>query len=151
MSIIKKITSTHHMGAGPVFIRLFIGLIFMAHGAQKLFGWFDGPGLEGTTQMMVNLGVEPASIMALACASAEFFGGLLLLVGFLTRIASLALIVNMLVAVFAVHLSRGFFISNGGYEFALLLLICALAYLISGAGRFSFDYSISQYCLSRWR
>lgn len=146
MCSLKKILVTNHIGIGPTLIRLIAGIIFMAHGSQKLFGWFAGGGLAGTTQMMANLGFEPARLFALVCANAEFFGGLLLLIGLLTRLAGLALSINMLTAILTVHISHGFFSSDGGYEYALLLFTCALAFLISGAGRFSFDHLMTRSC-----
>ena len=126
-------------GLGPLVLRIPVGLIFAAHGAQKLFGWFGGYGLEGTGQWMASIGLAPGYLMALLAGGAEFFGGLALLLGLLVRPASLALAFAMLVAIFTVHIDKGLFMSNNGYEYGLALLAVAVALLISGAGRASLD------------
>lgn len=123
----------------PVALRIAAGIIFMAHGAQKLFGWFGGYGLEGTGQWMASIGLEPGYFMALMAGSAEFFGGLFLLLGLLTRATSLVLAFTMLVAIVTVHLPNGLFMSNNGYEFGLALMVISISTTISGAGRFSID------------
>lgn len=137
-SAIQKAFSTNGSLA-PLALRIPAGIIFMAHGAQKLFGWFGGYGLEGTGQWLASIGLEPGYLMALAAGSAEFFGGLALLVGLLTRPAALVLAVTMLVAIFSVHIANGLFMSNNGYEFALSLLAITVSLAISGAGRASLD------------
>jgi putative oxidoreductase len=124
---------------GLAALRVPVGIIFMAHGAQKLFGWFGGYGAEGTGGFFESLGIEPGFLMALLAGSAEFFGGLALIVGFLVRPAAAALAFTMLVAIFAVHLDGGLFLSNNGYEFALSLLAAAVALLFNGGGRYSVD------------
>lgn len=123
----------------PLALRIAAGIIFMAHGAQKLFGWFGGYGLEGTGQWMASIGLEPGYFMALMAGSAEFFGGLFLLLGLLTRATSLVLAFTMLVAIVTVHLPNGLFMSNNGYEFGLALMVISISTTISGAGRFSID------------
>ncbi len=120
-------------------LRLSAGIIFVAHGAQKLFGSFGGNGLEGTAQWMASIGLEPGYLMALAAGSAEFFGGLALLLGLLTRPAALVLSITMFVAIITVHLPNGLFLSNGGYEFGLALLAMSVALLFNGGGKFSLD------------
>lgn len=124
-------------------LRLTAGVIFVAHGAQKLFGSFGGYGLEGTGQWMASVGLEPGYLMALAAGSAEFFGGIALLLGLLTRPAALALALTMLVAIVAVHLPNGLFMANDGYEFGLALLGISVALVFSGGGKFSLDGRIS--------
>nr|WP_225777162.1 DoxX family protein [Pseudomonas sp. Marseille-Q3773] len=131
-------------GAGLSVIRILVGIIFMAHGAQKLFGLFGGYGLEGTGQWMESIGLAPGYLMALLSGSAEFFGGLALLIGLLARPAALALTVTLVVAIFSVHIGNGLFMSNNGYEFALALLAGTVAVLIEGAGRFSLDRLIAR-------
>lgn len=120
-------------------LRLLAGIIFTAHGAQKLFAWFGGYGLEGTGQWMSSIGLSPGFLMALLAGSAEFFGGLLLIVGFLIRPTSFVLAITMLVAIFSVHINNGLFMTNNGYEFGLALLAITLTLLIQGAGQFSVD------------
>lgn len=124
-------------------LRLTAGVIFIAHGAQKLFGLFGGYGLEGTGQWMASIGLEPGYLMALAAGSAEFFGGIALLLGLLTRPAALALAVTMLVAIFTVHIENGLFMSNNGYEFGLSLFAIAIALVFSGGGKLSLDRIIA--------
>lgn len=126
-------------GWAALVLRIPVGIIFTAHGAQKLFAWFGGHGLAGTAGWMDSIGLSPGYLMALLAGSAEFFGGLALLAGLLVRPAAAALAFAMTVAVFAVHFEHGLFISNNGYEFALVLLAAALALLFSGGGRASAD------------
>ena len=126
-------------GLAPLAVRIPVGIIFVAHGAQKLFGWFGGYGLEGTGQWMASIGLDPGYLMALLAGSAEFFGGLALLLGLLVRPASAALAVAMAVAILSVHIGKGLFMSNNGYEYALALLAVSVSLLASGAGRWSLD------------
>jgi putative oxidoreductase len=136
--LVQKIVATDAAWS-PLALRLPVGIIFAAHGAQKLFGWFGGHGLEGTGQWMASIGLNPGYLMALLAGSAELFGGLALLLGLLVRPAAIALAVTMVVAIFAVHIGNGLFMSNNGYEFGLALLAAAVALLISGGGRASVD------------
>ncbi|MGO5000100.1 DoxX family protein [Oceanisphaera sp. W20_SRM_FM3] len=126
-------------GYAALVLRLPIGLILAAHGAQKLFGWFGGYGLEGTGQWMASIGLIPGELMALLAGSAEFFGGLALVLGLLTRPAALVASFTLLVAIFSVHIGNGLFMSNNGYEYALALLAGTVSLLIQGAGRLSLD------------
>ena len=140
-TLVQRILATDN-GAGALALRVPVGVIFAAHGAQKLFGWFGGYGLEGTGQFFGSIGLTPGYLMALLAGLVEFFGGLALVFGILVRPAAAALAFAMLIAVFAVHWSKGFFASNGGYEYALALLAASVALLLSGAGRFSVDRSL---------
>jgi putative oxidoreductase len=124
---------------GLLVLRLVLGVIFIGHGAQKLFGSFGGPRISGFAKMLEQLGVKPARPMAILAGLAEFVGGILVMLGFLTPVAALALIVVMIVAIVAVHLKNGFFNTNGGYEFNLALVGIALTLLIAGAGAYSLD------------
>ena len=142
-TLVQRILSTDN-GAGALALRIPVGIIFAAHGAQKLFGWFGGYGLEGTGQFFGSIGLTPGYLMALLAGLVEFFGGLALVLGVLVRPAAAALAFAMLIAVFAVHWSKGFFASNGGYEYALALLAASLVLALSGAGRFSVDRSLSE-------
>ena len=134
---------TSNDSLSPLALRLSAGIIFAAHGAQKLFGWFGGYGLEGTGQWMASIGLEPGYWMALLAGSAEFFGGLALILGVLTRPAALALAGTMVVAIVSVHLPNGLFMSNNGYEFGLALFAMSLALMLQGVGKFSLDNVIS--------
>ncbi|UVL27876.1 DoxX family protein [Pseudomonas donghuensis] len=124
---------------GLSIIRILVGIIFMAHGAQKLFGLFGGGGLAGTAQFMESLGLAPGLLMALLSGGAEFFGGLALVIGLLVRPAALALTVTLIVAIFSAHIGNGLFMANNGYEFALALMAGTLAVLVEGAGKLSLD------------
>lgn len=120
-------------------IRLAFGTIFVAHGAQKLFGWWGGYGLEATGQWMASIGLQPGFSMAMLAGGIEFFGGLAIIVGLLTRPIALVSSLLMLVALILVHWPNGFFISANGYEFALALLAMSVSLTISGSGRLSLD------------
>lgn len=131
-------------GFAALVLRVPLGITFIAHGAQKLFGAFGGYGLEGTGQWMASIGLEPGYFMALMAGSAEFFGGLLILIGLLTRPAALVLAVTMLVAIFSVHFANGLFMANNGYEFGLALLAASVSLVFSGAGKFGLDSLITK-------
>lgn len=140
--LLKNITSSNS-GFSALALRVPVGIIFMAHGAQKLFGWFGGYGLEGTGGWMESIGLGPGFLMALLAGSAEFFGGLFILLGLLTRPAAVALAFTMLVAIFAVHFQNGLFMSNNGYEFGLALLAASISLVFSGAGKAGLDTLIN--------
>lgn len=123
-------------------LRLVLGGVFVAHGAQKLFGSFGGPGIEGTTGFHEQLGIKPAKPMAILAGLAEFVGGMLVIAGFLTPLAALALIAVMVVAVLSVHLKNGFFAANGGYEFNLVLVAVAVALILAGSGAYGVDAAL---------
>jgi putative oxidoreductase len=131
-------------GFAPLALRIPIGITFIAHGAQKLFGAFGGYGLEGTGQWMASIGLEPGYLMALMAGSAEFFGGLFILLGLLTRPAAAVLALTMIVAIASVHLANGLFMANNGYEFGLALLAAAVSLLFSGSGNISVDSLLSK-------
>ena len=141
-TFLQRVLATDN-GAAALALRVSVGIIFIAHGAQKLFGWFGGYGLEGTGQFFGSLGLNPGVLMALLAGSAEFFGGLALVFGLLVRPAAASLAFAMLVAILAVHLSKGFFLDKGGFEYALALFAASVSLLFSGAGRFSVDRAIS--------
>jgi len=130
---------TTKLGLDTLPVRLGAGVIFAAHGAQKLFGWFGGYGLEGTAGWMESIGLAPGTLMAAAAGGAEFFGGLLLIAGLLVRPTAFVLAMTMLVAIVTVHLQNGLFMSNNGYEFALALLVISVGLALRGAGSFSVD------------
>lgn len=115
-------------------IRAALGVIFIAHGAQKLFGAFGGGGIEGSTQMIKGLGWSLPVMWAWVLAVWEFAGGILLVLGILPRVSAAGIAVIMLVAIFQVHGPAGFFAGKGGFEYQLLLLVNALAILIAGGG-----------------
>lgn len=120
-----------------------LGVAFFAHGAQKVLGWFGGPGFSATMDFFIQMGI-PAPV-ALLPICAEFFGGLGLLVGFLGRIAALGIVADMVVAVLMVHRQFGLFMNwsgsqkGEGFEFHLLAIALGLAILVKGSGAFSVD------------
>jgi putative oxidoreductase len=128
---------------GPLALRLPDGVIIAAHGAQKLFGRFGGYGLEGTGQWMGSIGLAPGYLMALLAGSAEFFGGLALVLGLLVRPAAAALAFAMLVAILTVHIDKGLFVAKNGYEFGLALLAVTVSLVVTGAGRASLDTALA--------
>jgi putative oxidoreductase len=122
-------------------VRLVLAIVFIAHGGQKLFGWFGGKGLEGFAPMIEKMGMP--HIVAVLVAIGEFFGGLGLLVGLLTRVAAIGPIASMAGAVALVHAKNGFFLPSG-MEYALSMLILAVAILIAGPGAYSLDALLSR-------
>ncbi len=142
-ALIRTLLTTQNNWA-PLALRLPVGIIFIAHGAQKLFGAFGGYGLEGTGQWMASIGLEPGYLMALLAGSGEFFGGIAILLGLLTRPAALVAAFTMIVAIFTVHIGNGLFMSNNGYEFGLALLAASVSLLISGGGNLSADQALQR-------
>ena len=129
-------------------VRLGLGIVFFAHGAQKTFGWFGGRGLSATVAGFRQMNIPPAA--ATLAALVECLGGLALIVGFLARPSALGLIAVMLVAIVKVHARHGFFINfaqtpgkGHGFEFNLALIVMALSILIGGAGALSIDRLIA--------
>jgi putative oxidoreductase len=123
---------------GPAVLRLVVGLVFVAHGAQKLFGVWGGEGLPGTAAAFAEAGIEPSYALAAVAATIEFGGGLLLVLGAFTVAATLALTLQMLIAIWMVHLPHGFFLPNG-YEFNLTLIAALVSLALTGPGAFSID------------
>ena len=136
-------------GLAAFALRVPVGIILAAHGAQKLFGWFGGYGLEGTGQWMASIGLEPGYLMALLAGGAEFYGGLALVFGLLTRPAAAVSAFTMLVAIFSVHFEHGLFLTNNGYEYALALFAATLALTIQGAGSFAVDNTLAKKLVGR--
>jgi putative oxidoreductase len=130
------------MSYGLLILRLAVGGIMAAHGAQKMFGWWGGPGLAGTAGMCSNLGYRRPFLMGVGLAVAELGGGFALATGFLTPLGALAVLVVMLTAVYLVHWPKGFFNMAGGYEFNLLIAAAAVGLVATGPGRFSLDRAV---------
>jgi putative oxidoreductase len=146
--MLRKVFATED-SATTSLLRLVLGVVFFAHGAQKMLGWFGGPGFSGTMGMFTGYMHIPAPLAFLAIA-AEFFGGLGLILGLLTRIAAFGIAVNMMVAVIVVHSRNGFFMNwtgtqkGEGFEYHLLALAVAAFLMIRGAGAFSVDRVIAR-------
>jgi putative oxidoreductase len=145
--MLKKILQTPDDMAFTI-LRLVLGIVFLAHGSQKMLGWFGGYGFKATMGFFTQTAHIPAVFAFLAIA-AEFFGGLGLIVGLLSRIAAFGIAVNMLVAILAVHLPNGFFMNwtgqqkGEGFEYHLLVLAMTVALMIRGGGAFSLDRAFS--------
>ena len=151
--MLRKLTSTgnDHL---LMILRLALGVVFFAHGAGKMMGWWGGVGFSGTMGFFSHYMHIPAPFAFLAIC-AEFFGGLGLIVGFLTRIAAFGLFCDMLVALLLVHIHNGFFMNwqgtkhAEGFEFHILALAMLLFVLIRGAGAVSIDYLIARRSLNK--
>jgi putative oxidoreductase len=120
-------------------LRMVIGLLFVGHGAQKLFGWFGGGGLSATGAFFEQAGLRPGKLHAAVGGSAEFFGGLALALGLLTPIAAMALIGVMSTAILAVHAANGIWNTKKGFEYNLVLITAMFAIAAMGAGEASLD------------
>src|SRR6266576_3324731 len=145
--MIRRLFVTDDSAATAV-LRMVLGLVFFAHGAQKLLGWFGGYGFSGTMGFFTGAMHIPAPLAFLAIA-AEFFGGIGLILGFLTRIAAFGIAVNMLVAIATVHRAFGLFMNwagtqkGEGFEYHLLVLAMTAFLMIRGAGAFSVDRALT--------
>lgn len=129
-------------------LRLILGVVFFAHGAQKLLGWFGGYGFHGTMGFLEHVGLPAPVALLVICT--EFFGGLGLIVGLLTRVAALGIGTEMIGALFMVHIPNGFFMNwvgnqkGEGFEYHLLAIAIAATLLLRGAGKFSADRALSE-------
>ncbi|MFE5323296.1 DoxX family protein [Paenibacillus sp. NPDC056579] len=122
--------------AGLLIIRLVIGLIFVGHGAQKLFGWFGGYGLKGTGGWLDSMGMKPGVLMALIAGLSEFVGGLLFASGVLTWVGAILIALTMLVAIVKVHGKNGLWVTANGYEYNLILIAVAVGVALIGPGAY---------------
>ena len=133
---------TMYLNLGLLILRVVVGLTVAAHGAQKLFGWWGGPGIAGWTQAVTKLRIRPAAPWAWIAALSEFGGGLLFAVGLLSPLGSLGIAGAMLVAVATVHWANGFWNGKRGYEFNLTLLASVAAIALAGPGTYSLDQAL---------
>jgi len=142
----RKLLTTSDDGTLTL-MRLVLGVVFFAHGAQKMLGWWGGNGFSGTMGYFTHSGI-PAPLAFLAIA-AEFFGGMGLVVGLLSRVAAFGIVVNMLVAVLTVHLPNGLFMNwsgaqkGEGFEYHLLAIALGIAIMVKGGGAVSMDRALS--------
>ena len=125
-------------------LRIALGLILFPHGCQKLFGWFGGLGFEKFTEIFDKMGWHPAVFWVALVALTESVGGLMLAFGFFTRFAAAAVVIFMLNAVWSTGHRGGFFWTQGGFEYSLLILMVALVFLTKGGGRFSVDHAVGR-------
>jgi putative oxidoreductase len=132
--------------ASLAIVRLGLGLVMFAHGAQKMLAWFGGQGFGNTMSSFEQMGIP--SVFAFLVIVAEFFGGLGLIVGFLSRVAAFGVLMTMAVAALKVHAGNGFFMNwtgsqhGEGFEYHILAMAMALAVIVGGAGAFSIDHAI---------
>ena len=131
--------SLQTLSIGLLLVRVVIGFVMMAHGTQKLFGWFGGFGLKKTGEFFAHLGFQPGRVFAAAASLAEITGGLLVALGFLGPIGPALIISVMIVAMITVHWEHGLFASNNGVEVPLLYITAALALVFIGYGQYSLD------------
>lgn len=122
---------------GLLLIRLVFGLTFAAHGAQKLFGWFGGYGIAGTGGWMESVGLKPGKFHATLAGLAELVGGLLLALGIGLPVAAVLITATMLVAILKVHGTKGYWITNGGYEYNLAIIAVAIGVALAGPGEYT--------------
>lgn len=127
------------MDLGLLIIRVVVGLLFIGHGAQKVFGWFGGYGLKGTGGWFDSIGIKPGVAMALIAGLAELIGGILFVLGFLTPLAALLIAGTMFMAIVKVHVPNGIWATSNGYEFNLTLIAVAIGLALIGPGRFALD------------
>jgi putative oxidoreductase len=145
--MLRKLIATDRDIATTI-LRLVLGVIFFAHGAQKMLGWFGGYGFSGTMGFFTGMMHIP-TLFAFLAIGAEFFGSLGLILGFLTRIAALGISCNMIVAIAMVHHQFGFFMNwtgaqkGEGFEYHLLILAVTFFLMIRGAGAYSIDRVLS--------
>ena len=136
--------TNEQIGVSLLLLRVILGVIFFAHGAQKVMGWFGGYGLAGTAGAFKNYMHIPAP-MAYLASFTEFFGGIFIIFGFLTRLTAIGLFINMIVAIYKVHWKAGFFLSSGepgkgnGFEYNLSLAAISVVFILTGAGPLSLD------------
>ena len=130
------------MKIGRLLLRAILGGIFVGHGAQKLFGWFGGHGLEATGQGFESMGMRPGRLHATAASATEFGAGMLALLGLATPVAASGITAVMLTAINRVHKKNGFFNTDGGYEFNLVLIGAALTLAETGPGEPSLDSAL---------
>lgn len=130
------------MSTGLLLLRIVVAMFLIGHGTQKLAGWFGGYGLAGTGGFMESLGYRPGRLMAFLAGAGETFGGVLLLMGMLTPIGSIAVAATMLNAVVAAHWGKGAWATNGGWELPVTFGTVAIALAFTGPGEFSVDRTL---------
>ncbi|MFD0617519.1 DoxX family protein [Paenibacillus sp. GCM10027629] len=125
------------LDGGILIIRLVIGLLFIGHGAQKLFGMFGGHGLRGTAGWLESIGMKPGMLMALMAGGGELVGGLLFASGVWLTIGAALIVITMLVSIITVHGKNGLWITAGGYEYNLVLIAVAVGIALIGGGQYT--------------
>ncbi|MED3561085.1 DoxX family protein [Bacillus xiapuensis] len=129
------------VNTGLLIIRLVIGLTFFGHGAQKLFGWFGGTGIEGMGNWLKTLGLEQgAKVWAILAGLFELIGGLLFAAGVLTWLGAIMIVIVMIDAIYAVHGKNGYWLTNGGFEYNLVLIAVCIGTALIGPGDYVLLY-----------
>ncbi|MDG0792657.1 DoxX family protein [Cohnella ginsengisoli] len=131
------------MDTGLLIIRIVVGLLFVGHGAQKLFGMFGGYGPKGTGGWMESVGIKPGVAMAVAAGLMELLGGALFTVGLMTPVAAALIALAMIGAIVKVHAPNGLWATANGYEYPLVLLAVAIGVAFAGAGAYSLDSALN--------
>ncbi|MDQ6598749.1 DoxX family protein [Bacillus salipaludis] len=127
------------INVGLLIIRLVVGILFIGHGAQKLFGWFGGYGLKGTGGWFESVGVKPGVTMALFAGLAELIGGILFALGLLTPLAGIIIAGTMVMAIVKVHGPNGVWATSNGYEYNLTLIAVTIGIALVGPGQYALD------------
>jgi putative oxidoreductase len=131
------------LAVGLLIIRVVVGLLFVGHGAQKLFGWFGGYGPKGTGGWMESIGMKPGVLMAVAAGLMELVGGALFAAGLFTPLAAALITLTMLGAIVKVHWKNGIWVTANGYEYPLVLVAVVIGVAFAGAGSYSLDALLS--------
>lgn len=129
-------------------VRLILGFAIAAHGTQKLFGWFGGHGITGSAGFFEQLGFRPGALFVIAASLGELIGGLLTILGLFGALGPVIIVLVMLVAIFAVHISKGFFVAEGGFELNAFYIATALAIAFGGNGAWSLDNALGLHWLT---
>jgi putative oxidoreductase len=124
---------------GLLIIRVVIGVIFMGHGAQKLFGWFGGYGIKGTGGWFESIGIKPGAAMALLAGLTELIGGILFTLGLLTPLAGIMIAGTMVMAIAKVHAPNGLWSTENGYEYNLTVIAVVIGVALIGPGQYALD------------
>jgi putative oxidoreductase len=144
MNLLARSLRTDSSAIAPLLLRLVFGAVFIGHGAQKLFGWWGGYGFQNTAQAFeTKLGLSPGWLHAALAGGGEFFGGVLLVLGLLTRLAAAQAAVIMAVAIWTAH--RTAFFAPAGMEYPLTLLVVAVSLVLTGGGALSIDARLARH------
>lgn len=127
------------LNIGLLLIRLVIGVLFIGHGAQKLFGWFGGYGLKGTGGWFESIGMKPGVTMALMAGLTELVGGVLFALGLVTPLGGIMIAATMVIAIAKVHGANGLWSTSNGYEYNLVLLAVTIGIALVGPGQYALD------------
>jgi putative oxidoreductase len=138
------------MRVARLVLRVLIGVLFIGHGTQKLFGWFGGHGLEGTGQAFDSMGLRPGRRSAIAAGVSEVGGGAMMIAGVAMPLAAAGLIGTMVTAIRTVHLKNGPWASDGGYEYNIVVIASLLELVEGGPGPMSVDGATGRFCGTGW-